>query len=198
MAPPLTAAERFVPLPAPLEQVGADRRPARAAGLLGALKGKRNHDVPTGYLLRQLFIVLLPALLFAAGGAVELPSVTRVAPAEAESGLQQIGAETSQRQRRRPAGAALPAGCRNRRPRRPAGTARGGRSGRAAGRRSGASRARSPSHRAPSPSRLPPSAAGSAPAAASAAARRHPACTRRLLDRPGGRRGRAAACSTAC
>jgi TRAP-type mannitol/chloroaromatic compound transport system permease large subunit len=95
MAPPLTAAERFVPLPAPLEQVGAtgDRRALPV--LLGALKGKRNHGVETGYLLRQLFIVLLPAILFLLVALWSYSSVTRVAPPEADSGLQQIGTETS-------------------------------------------------------------------------------------------------------
>jgi len=95
MAPPLTAAERFVPLPAPLEQVGATGERRALPVLLGALKGKRNHGVETGYLLRQLFIVLLPAILFVVVALWSYASVTRVAPLEAESGLQQIGAETS-------------------------------------------------------------------------------------------------------
>lgn len=65
LAPPLSAEGRFVPLP-PLTQRFADSVVNRALpGLLQALKGKRNADVPTGYLLKQLAITLLPALLFA-------------------------------------------------------------------------------------------------------------------------------------
>lgn len=65
MAPPLSAEARFVPLP-PLTQRIADSVVNRALpGLLQALKGRRNANVPTGYLLKQLAITLLPALLFA-------------------------------------------------------------------------------------------------------------------------------------
>jgi TRAP-type mannitol/chloroaromatic compound transport system permease large subunit len=95
MAPPLTAAERFVPLPPPLEQVGATGERRALPVLLGALKGQRNHGVETGYLLRQLFIVLLPALLFVVVALWSYAGVTRVAALEAESGLQQIGSEAS-------------------------------------------------------------------------------------------------------
>ncbi len=66
LAPPLSAEERIVRLP-PLTQkiTPADGSGHALAGLLAALKGSRNRDVPTGYLLRQLFMALLPALLFA-------------------------------------------------------------------------------------------------------------------------------------
>ena len=66
LAPPLSRRRtRCVPLPPPLEQRRRQRRAgASLPALLGALKGRRNHDVPTGYLLRQLFVALLPALLF--------------------------------------------------------------------------------------------------------------------------------------
>ncbi len=66
VAPPLPLAERFVPLP-PLTQkiTRSDGTQHAIAGLLTALKGRHNRDVPTGFLLRQLFMALLPALLFA-------------------------------------------------------------------------------------------------------------------------------------
>ncbi|GAP36499.1 TRAP transporter large permease subunit [Piscinibacter sakaiensis] len=65
LAPPLSAEGRFVPLPAPTQRI-ADAGSNRALpALLAALKGSRNVDVPTGYILKQLGIVLLPALLFA-------------------------------------------------------------------------------------------------------------------------------------
>jgi TRAP-type mannitol/chloroaromatic compound transport system permease large subunit len=47
--------------------------------------------VATGYLLKQLFITLLPALLFAGVAILSYQSATRVAPVEVESGLQQMG-----------------------------------------------------------------------------------------------------------
>ena len=90
-APPLSAADRVVPLPAPLEQVGANADRRVLPVLMSALKGKRNHGVPTAYLLKQLFIALMPALLFLVVSLWSYQSVTRVAPVEASSGLQQIG-----------------------------------------------------------------------------------------------------------
>ena len=64
LAPPLSAEARFVPLP-PLTQQIADTVSNRALpALLKALKGSRNVEVPSGYILRQLFITLLPALVF--------------------------------------------------------------------------------------------------------------------------------------
>lgn len=80
MAPPLSAEARFVPLP-PLTQRIADTVVNRALpGLLQALKGKRNADVPTGYILRQLFVALLPALAFALVAGLSYRAAT--APAE--------------------------------------------------------------------------------------------------------------------
>src|SRR5688572_6581937 len=65
MAPPLSAADRFVPLP-PLTQriTNPDGTQHAVLGLVNALKGRRNKDVPTGYLLRQLMVVFAPLLLF--------------------------------------------------------------------------------------------------------------------------------------
>ncbi|TFZ05323.1 TRAP transporter large permease subunit [Ramlibacter henchirensis] len=66
LAPPLSAEDRYVPLP-PLTQRIAPSGTAHAlGGLLAALKGPRNREVPTGYLLRQLGIALSPAIVFAA------------------------------------------------------------------------------------------------------------------------------------
>ncbi|MBP7915120.1 MAG: TRAP transporter large permease subunit [Vitreoscilla sp.] len=64
LAPPLSAEARFVPLP-PLTQRIADTVSNRALpALLAALKGPANQQVPTGHILRQLGITLLPALFF--------------------------------------------------------------------------------------------------------------------------------------
>ena len=90
-APPLSAEQRIVPLPAPLQSMGASGNASALAGLLKALKGRRNADVSTGYLLRQLGIALLPALLFGAVALASYQSVTRVVPEETHSELQAMG-----------------------------------------------------------------------------------------------------------
>ncbi len=90
-APPLSAEQRFVPLPEPLMKLGAQGGASAVAGLLKALKGRRNADVSTSYLLRQLGIALLPALLFAVVALTSYQSVTRVAVEENYSELQAMG-----------------------------------------------------------------------------------------------------------
>ncbi|MEK9953192.1 MAG: TRAP transporter large permease subunit, partial [Curvibacter sp.] len=64
MAPPLPEAERFVPLPPLLEKVAPAHSARILPALLKALKGQRNAEVPTSYLLKQLGVVLLPLLVF--------------------------------------------------------------------------------------------------------------------------------------
>ena len=94
LAPPLTPEQRFVPLP-PLTQRLASSGEARALpGLLKALKGQRNQDVPTGYLLRQLFITALPLLFFVFVALWSYQVATQPALAEDTGGLQQIGVES--------------------------------------------------------------------------------------------------------
>ncbi|MDP1790768.1 MAG: TRAP transporter large permease subunit, partial [Methylibium sp.] len=92
LMPPLTAAQRFVPLPKPLQSAGASGEGRALPWLLGALKGKRNQAVSTGFLLKQLIIALLPLILFAAVSLWSYQTVTRVAPADDFSELQQMGA----------------------------------------------------------------------------------------------------------
>jgi TRAP-type mannitol/chloroaromatic compound transport system permease large subunit len=66
LAPPLSAEARFVALPAFTQRI-ADTISNRALpALLGALKGGRNAGVPADYIVRQLGVTLLPALVFAA------------------------------------------------------------------------------------------------------------------------------------
>jgi TRAP-type mannitol/chloroaromatic compound transport system permease large subunit len=92
LMPPLTAAQRFVPLPPALLQAGATGEGRALPWLLGALKGKRNASVGTGYLLQQLFVTLLPLILFAAVSLWSYQTVTRAAPVDDFSELQQMGA----------------------------------------------------------------------------------------------------------
>ena len=95
MAPPLSAAERLVPIPAPFEKLGATPHKPMLPLVLNALKGPQNQDVPTSYLVRQLGIALAPAILFAAVALFGYQSATQVAPIEiqAESGLVEMGSD---------------------------------------------------------------------------------------------------------
>ena len=91
-APPLTAAQRYVPLPAPLVAIGALGEGWAVSNLIKALKGRRNQDVSTSYLLGQLGIALLPAILFAAVAITSYQSATTVVPVETYEELQPMGA----------------------------------------------------------------------------------------------------------
>ena len=93
-APPLSAADRAVALPPLTQRLTADSDRHALAGLVGALKGRRNAEVPTGFLLRQLGIVLLPGLLFALLAVTSYEAVTTVAAA-AKYDIQEIGAGRS-------------------------------------------------------------------------------------------------------
>ncbi len=98
-APPLTAEQRNVPLPEPLLKIGARAGASALGGLLSALKGRNNQGVSSAYLLRQLGVVLLPALLFVIVAVLSYPS-PRAAEAEPDSELVAMGTEPSQREAR--------------------------------------------------------------------------------------------------
>ncbi|MDP9894757.1 TRAP-type mannitol/chloroaromatic compound transport system permease large subunit [Variovorax boronicumulans] len=87
-APPLSAADRVVPLP-PLSQRLASSPTAHA--LVGLLKGRRNAEVPFSHVLRQLAIVALPAIVFALLAGFSYRAVTTV-EAEARYDIEEIGA----------------------------------------------------------------------------------------------------------
>ncbi|MCU0563033.1 MAG: TRAP transporter large permease subunit [Desulfobacterales bacterium] len=61
IAPPLSEADRRVDLPKFADVISRTRRNV-LAGLIGALKGKRNADVPLRTLVNHMVITLLPAL----------------------------------------------------------------------------------------------------------------------------------------
>jgi TRAP-type mannitol/chloroaromatic compound transport system permease large subunit len=63
LAPPLSPEARSIPLPPLMERVAEAFPGAALAGLLRALKGKNNAQVPAAYLLKQLLAALLPALI---------------------------------------------------------------------------------------------------------------------------------------
>lgn len=91
-APPLAPELRTVRLPLATARFAEGAQRALPA-LLQALKGRRNADVPTGHLLRQLAVVLLPALVFAlvAVGAHRVVTAPAAGPAPAIEGLTELG-----------------------------------------------------------------------------------------------------------
>ena len=95
LMPPLSAEERHVPLPGPLQQLSDTVSKKALPALLSAVKGRHNQGVPMGYVLRQLGIALLPALLFVlcAAWAWDLNTQGSSAPAVVAQGggLQEPG-----------------------------------------------------------------------------------------------------------
>lgn len=94
-APPLSAQQRLIPLPSALVSVGARPNSLALTGLMSALKGPRNAEVSIRYLLGQLAVLLLPAMLFAAVALTSFQSVTHPTPAEEVSELQVMGDQSS-------------------------------------------------------------------------------------------------------
>ena len=91
-APPLSEADLHVPLPPPTQAIVTSGGSSNAiGGLLGALKGKRNAEVPTGFLLRQMFIALLPAAVFAGAMLLTYQVVTSAPTTVDSSGLVEMG-----------------------------------------------------------------------------------------------------------
>ena len=66
LMPPLTAEQRFVTLPPLTEKVSKAISNRALPALVRALNGARSLGVPSDYLMKQLGIALLPALLFVA------------------------------------------------------------------------------------------------------------------------------------
>lgn len=62
IAPPLSEEDQYVPLPKFAEAIVKNGSDNVMAGLIGAIKGKRNADVPMRTLLGHLLIALLPLL----------------------------------------------------------------------------------------------------------------------------------------
>lgn len=91
MAPPLSVEDRTVPLPPLLQRIAPVPSRHAVPGLLGALKGRNNQGVPTGYLLRQLFFVTLPLLVFVFVAVWSYQSVTTPAVVEEVTGLTRMG-----------------------------------------------------------------------------------------------------------
>ena len=95
MAPPMSAEDRIVPLPAFAQVVSKDISSTVLPGLIGAIKGKRNAAVPMRDLLNHLVIALLPLLAVAAIMGTIYFKVTAPLPVEAVEGVVAMGGELS-------------------------------------------------------------------------------------------------------
>lgn len=89
-APPLPEEERRIPLPEFATRIKDSISNKALPGLARALKGDRNRDIPASVILKQLFITLIPAILFicAVGLSYKL-SVTSTATQSTE--LMELG-----------------------------------------------------------------------------------------------------------
>jgi TRAP-type mannitol/chloroaromatic compound transport system permease large subunit len=90
LAPPLSMAERFVPLPPLTEKIAPSHSARALPALLSALKGANNQGVPTSHILKQLAIVLLPGVLFVVVALWSHSRLTHVAAEEVQT-MQRIG-----------------------------------------------------------------------------------------------------------
>ena len=95
MAPPMSAEDRIVPLPAFAQVVSKDISNTVLPGLIGAIKGKRNAAVPMRELLNHLVIALLPLLAVAAIMGTIYFKVTAPLPVETVEGVVAMGGELS-------------------------------------------------------------------------------------------------------
>jgi TRAP-type mannitol/chloroaromatic compound transport system permease large subunit len=95
MAPPMSAEDRIVPLPAFAQVVSKDISNNVLPGLIGAIKGKRNAAVPMRELLNHLVIALLPLLAVAAIMGTIYFKVTAPLPVETVEGVVAMGGELS-------------------------------------------------------------------------------------------------------
>lgn len=89
-APPLSEEERRVTLPEFAQSIKDTITNRALPGLIGAFKGKRNAHVPTRTLVNQLFITLLPALVFAIIMGLSYKILT-APPAALPEGLEEMG-----------------------------------------------------------------------------------------------------------
>ncbi|QET03200.1 TRAP transporter large permease subunit [Cupriavidus pauculus] len=92
LAPPLAAEDRVIPLTtfAATLRDTVSRRALPA--LLGALKGRRNADVPVGYVMRQLGVVLMPAFAVAVAMSLMYAAVTAPKSVASVGGAVEMGA----------------------------------------------------------------------------------------------------------
>ena len=92
-APPLSAADRQVALPGPLASLGVGNERRALPVLTKALQAGGTAQASSGYLLKQLVVVLLPAILFALAALWAYGQATAVRTvAEVPAELERLGA----------------------------------------------------------------------------------------------------------
>ena len=95
LMPPLSEAARTVDLPRFAEVVSTTVSVKALPGLLGALKGRRNAEVPFATLFGHLVVTLLPAIVFAVIVALTWRGVTAPDVVASTEGLQEMGVVSS-------------------------------------------------------------------------------------------------------
>ncbi|MFO1304579.1 MAG: TRAP transporter large permease subunit [Burkholderiales bacterium] len=88
LMPPLPEGERAVSLPRYVASISATARTKVLPALIGALKGRRNSDVPTARLVRELAVTLLPAIVFVVLMGLTWHALTKPDAVTDTSGLQ--------------------------------------------------------------------------------------------------------------
>jgi TRAP-type mannitol/chloroaromatic compound transport system permease large subunit len=95
LAPPLSAAERVVTLPAGNAEISAAHGKRVLPSLLMALKGERNAAISTKLILKELAITLAPLLVFVVIMGLTWNALTQPNEVQDVSGLQEMGASSS-------------------------------------------------------------------------------------------------------
>ncbi len=96
LAPPLTAEQRFVPLPPHAQALSPSPSTRALPALLGALKGSANANVPTRLLVRELALLMAPAIIWFVLMGLTWHAITNPDDVQDTSGLQVMGqADTS-------------------------------------------------------------------------------------------------------
>ncbi len=95
LAPPLAMSERIVTLPRHTAAIASGISTKVLPGLIGALKGPRNVDVPTRTLVRELLLTLLPAIVFAVLMGLTWHALTKPDIVGDTSALERMGAESA-------------------------------------------------------------------------------------------------------
>jgi TRAP-type mannitol/chloroaromatic compound transport system permease large subunit len=91
LAPPMSAEDRIVPLPALTQQISNTFSDKVLPGLIGALKGQRNAATPTSEILKQLGIALLPLIAVTLLSGVIFFKLTDPLPSETVEGVVAMG-----------------------------------------------------------------------------------------------------------
>ncbi len=91
LAPPMSEADRYVPLPPANQDIANTISHKVLPGLIGAIKGKRNANVPMNDLLKELGIALLPAIATALIMGMVYVKLTDPLPVEELQGVVSMG-----------------------------------------------------------------------------------------------------------